>query len=122
MNKSQLTVLAAAIALAGCASTPRMGNVVPLAGGAYQVLGKGYTSEQALESALYSAETTCKARQRRHVITNQSTQYKGMVSEGANRAMNQAATVAAAVTKNWVPTLSSEDDYQITVGFTCESA
>lgn len=120
MKKTLLTV-STILALAGCASTPEMGNVIPQAGGIYQVAGLAESNEIALKSALYSAETTCKAQRKRHVVTGKQTKYKGTVSEDTNRSVNSAAQVLANVTGKWVPTLSNDDDYQITLTFTCEA-
>lgn len=119
--KITLLLSASILALAGCASAPKMGNVIPQAGGVYQVAGVGESSEVALKSALFSAETTCKAQRKRHVITGQKTQYKGVVSEDTNRTVNAAAQVIANVTGSWVPSLSNDDDYQLTLTFACEA-
>jgi hypothetical protein len=119
--KKTLAAFLALATLAGCASTPKMGNVMPLEGGIYQVDGLGSTSEIALQSALYSAETTCKDQHKRHVVTGQKTQYKGLVSQDTNRAIDSAAQVVANITGSWVPTLSNDDDHRITLTFKCEA-
>jgi hypothetical protein len=118
----KITLIAAIVlALTGCASSPQLGNVIPQAGGVYQVAGAGSTSDIAMKSALYTAETTCKPLRKRHIVTGQKTLYKGTVSEDTNRTVNNAAQVLATVTGRWVPTLSSDDDYQITLTFMCEA-
>jgi hypothetical protein len=98
-----------------------MGNIIPQAGGVYQVVTTGPSKDEALKSALFSAESTCKERKMRHIIASQQSAYKGMVSEDTNKTMNKAAGIISAVTGSWVPTISNDDDYQMTMGFTCES-
>lgn len=106
--------------LSGCAVSPKMGNIIPQAGGKYQVITNGASRDEALKSALFSAESTCKERDMRHIISAQSTNYKGMVSEDANKTMDRAASIVAAVTGTWIPTLSDDEDYQMTLDFSCE--
>lgn len=121
MYKNLIIAAALATLLAGCAAPTKMGNIIPQAGGKYQVVTSGESKDEALKSALFSAESTCKERKMRHIVTSQKTSYQGMVSEDANRTMDKAAGVVAALSGAWVPTLSNDDDYQITIGFACES-
>jgi hypothetical protein len=120
VRKISFAVVAVTAILSGCASSPKMGNVIPQSGGKYEVVTTGPSNDEALQSGLFSAETTCKERKMRHVISSQSTAYKGMVSEDSNKTMDKAAQILTAVTGAWIPTLSSDDDYQVKLGFTCE--
>jgi hypothetical protein len=108
-------------AVSGCASAPDIGNVIPMEGGIYQGDGMGASSESAMKSALYTAEATCKQQRKRHVIVSQKTQYKGVVSQETNRAIDGAAQALANLTGKWTPSLSNDDDYQISLTFKCES-
>ena len=90
---------------AGCASTPPLGNVIPKAGGNYQVIASGSTKQEALASVLYTAESTCSARKMRHIVSGEQTKYKGLVSEETNTTMNKAQELIAATTGAWLPTL-----------------
>jgi hypothetical protein len=121
MKKSIIAVLAIA-ALVGCASNPPRPNVIPLAGGTYQAIGFGPTEDYALNASLRSAAKTCKDSKKRHIVTNLHTAYKGLVSEDTNRTLNKAVEVAEAFTMKSVPTLSSKDDYRVTLSFSCEAA
>lgn len=105
---------------AGCASTPPLGNVIPKAGGSYQVISTGSTKQEALASALHTAESTCNARKMRHIVSGEQTKYKGVVSEETNTTLNKAQELIAATTGAWLPTLSGSDDYQMTMTFSCE--
>lgn len=116
-----LYIVAAAVIVAGCSSTPQMGNVIPGEGGVYQVIAKGESSDVALSSALHTAKTTCEQRSMRFVVLDQQAEYKGMVSEGANKALNQVSAIVAATTFQYVPTLSTEDDYRMAMRFKCEA-
>lgn len=108
-----------ALALAGCASTPRLGNVIPEAGGHYQAIGLGGSSEAAVSSALYTAQMTCQPQHMHHVVTGQQMQYKEALSEGASRAISSVSQAVSSLAHAWGPTMSREDDYQITLSFTC---
>lgn len=121
MRKMLLAIVAASAILSGCASTPTMGNVIPMAGGKYEVSSMGASQDEAMKSALYTAQTVCNERKMRHVIESKTTAYKGMVSEEANRTMNVAAGFLAMATKSYIPTLSGDDDYHVKLGFYCES-
>lgn len=78
MSHKYHVVLAAAL-VAGCASTPKMGNVIPGESGIYQVVTTGEDSDEALSSALFSAKTTCEQRHMRFVVIDQKQEYKGLV-------------------------------------------
>lgn len=104
-------ILAAAIvtAVTGCA-THKMGSVVPQPGGIYQAIGNGYTNGESLNMALYSAETTCKNSQKRHVVKDQKTAYKGVFSENTNQLVERVTSI-----------FSSKNDYTTYLDFTCEA-
>lgn len=121
MRKMLLAIVAASAIFSGCASSPTMGNVIPLTGGNYEVASMGASQDEALKSALFTAESVCKERKMRHVIASKSTAYKGMVSEDANRAMDKASGFLMLATGAYIPTLSGDDDYQVKLGFYCES-
>ncbi|MDO9144635.1 hypothetical protein [Rhodoferax sp.] len=121
MHKFLVVCLAGVAVLSGCAASPKMGNIIPQSGGKYQVITSGPSRDEALKSALFSAESTCKERNMRHIVSAQSTSYKGVVSEDANKTMDRAASLVAAVTGTWIPTLSDDEDYQMTLGFSCEN-
>lgn len=120
MRKISFALVAVAVIFSGCASSPKMGNVIPQSGGKYEVMTTGESNDEAMKSALFSAESTCKQRNMRHVISSQSSAYKGMVSENANKTMDKAAEIVVMATGAWIPTLSSDDDYQVKLGFSCE--
>ncbi|MFZ3220912.1 MAG: hypothetical protein WA174_12810, partial [Rhodoferax sp.] len=108
MSKKMGLAFAVLAVVAGCATAQE--SVVPLPGGKYEVTSPGETKNEALKASLAAAESTCKARQMRHVVLAQSDSYKGMVSEGANKKIDAAAQVLAVVSNSWIPTLSGDDD------------
>lgn len=120
MRKISIAIVAASAIFSGCASSPTMGNVIPQAGGKYEVVTVGASDDEAMKSALFSAESTCKERKMRHVVASRKTAYKGMVSEDANKTMDKAAEVLMLATGALIPTLSGDDDYRVTLGFSCE--
>lgn len=107
-----------ALALAGCAST-KPANVVPQANGVYKVTGIAATENDALQSALKTAEATCEKRNLRHVVSDQITMYKGVVSQDTNKTVNKAQELAV-YAGLWIPTLSGDSDYEVALTFTCE--
>jgi hypothetical protein len=119
--KKIFAFIAILASVTGCASTPDIGNVIPMEGGIYQGEGQGSSSESAMKSALYTAEATCKAQGKRHVVVSQKAQYKGVVSQETNRAIDGAAQALANITGKWTPSLSNDDDHQISLTFKCES-
>lgn len=119
--KNILAFIVTLASVAGCASTPDIGNVIPMEGGIYQGDGTGASSDSAMKSALYTAEATCKEQRKRHVIVSQKTQYKGLVSKETNRTIDSAAQALANMTGRLIPTMSNDDDYQISLTFKCES-
>lgn len=118
--KTIAITITALIALSGC-TTPQLGTVIPMEGGVYQVDGLSSNKDEALKSALYTAEKTCSAQRKRHIVTGQKTQYKGVVSQDTNRAIDNFAQVVANSTGKWVPTLSNDDDYRVTLSFKCDA-
>ena len=119
--KKTIYLATLALALAGCASNPPLGNVVPQPGGVYQATGIGESNDAAMASALYTADTTCKPLKKHHVVTGQQTEYKGIVSESTNKTVNAAAEAINGLTGAVLPTLSTDDDYRVTLTFTCEA-
>lgn len=103
--------------LTACAATTA--NIVPMAGGAYKTTGFGESENEAQGAALTAAASTCSKASKRHVISNQETKYKGTVSEQTNRALNKAGDLAS-FAGVWIPGLGGDDDYQVTLTFSCE--
>ncbi|MGZ8262162.1 MAG: hypothetical protein ACXW11_07220 [Methylotenera sp.] len=120
MSRSLFIVPIAVAILSGCASTPKMGNVIPAENDLYQVVSIGKSEDIALASALYSAETTCKQRRLRHIVLNHKTEYKGVIAEGANQTIDKALEIILRETGKEAPTLSGENDYRTTMQFRCE--
>lgn len=119
MNIKYLAPIALAVILAGCA-TSKPANVVPMAGGTYKTTGISESEDDALKVALASAESTCGKRNMRHVVSNQETKYKGVVSEQTNRNLNKASELAS-LAGVYIPGLGGDDDYQVTLTFACEA-
>ena len=103
----------------GCA-THRMGNVIPAENNAYQVISIGKTEDSALASALYSAETTCKQRQLRHIVLSHKTEYKGIISAEAGEAIGKVLDIILSETGSKTPDVSGDNDYRTTMQFKCE--
>lgn len=110
----------AGAALAACTTVPEMGNVIPGENGLYRVIATGESEKIALQSALHSAEATCKGRGQRHIVIDQRTEYRGIVSETTMQAIEQAQRVFSAGTGQSLPRLAGEEDYRITLQFRCE--
>ncbi len=114
-----ITCMVAAI-LSGCA-THRMGNVIPAENNLYQVISVEKTEDAALASALYSAETTCKQRQLRHIVLSHKTEYKGIISAEAGETIEKVLEIILSETGKKAPDVSGDNDYRTTMQFKCES-
>lgn len=108
-----------ALLLASCATEMPIANVVPKPNNLYDVQTSAATQDDAMQYALYSAAVTCRERNMRHVVTKQKTQYKGAVSENLNKSINRFAALASTTRRN-VPTLSTDEDYVVSLEFTCQ--
>jgi hypothetical protein len=60
-------------------------------------------------------------RKMRHVVSSQTMTYRGVVSEGSNKTMDKTAEILTAVTGAWIPTLSSDYDFQVKLEFFANS-
>jgi hypothetical protein len=108
-----LTIASAALLFAGCAG-PQMGTVIPRPDNVYEAIGNGKTSQESLESALFTAGETCKARQLRHIVTTEKTQYKGtMISERTNAVLSSPWLLGSS--------FASDTDYPTALAFKCEA-
>jgi|SRR5450830_1339026 len=117
MNMKYLAPITLALLVTACASS-KPANVVPLAGGTFRTTGFGESENEAQSAALKVAESTCSKSNKRHVISAEQTKYKGVVSESTNRALNKAGDLASYVGA-WVPGLGGDDDYEVTLMFSC---
>ena len=117
--RSCCAVLAFAAALAGCA-TPRTGTVIPREGGLYQVIATGQTEQRAMESALHSAESTCRGRGMRHIVLEHRAEYKGIGTESAAQAIEKVRRVLQGSTGQRAPEIAGEEDYRVSMQFRCE--
>lgn len=117
MKLHHLSALSLAVMLTACAST-QPANVLPLAGGQYRTTGIAETERDAQAAAIKAADSTCSKQSKRAEVSNIETKYKGVVSEVTNRNINKAGELAAAVGV-WMPGLSGDDDYEVTLTFAC---
>ncbi|WP_237772487.1 hypothetical protein [Herbaspirillum robiniae] len=117
MKIKLLSSITLALILTACAST-KPANVMPMAGGQYRTTGFGEAENDAQGAALKAATATCDKAGKRLEVTSSQTKYKGVVSESTNRNLNAANTLAGYV-GGFVPTLSDDNDYEVTLQFTC---
>jgi cytochrome oxidase Cu insertion factor (SCO1/SenC/PrrC family) len=119
MKKLALIIAAAAL-VSACGTTKPRGTVIPQADNTYQTIAPGGSENAALKAALASAEWECKERNMRHIVLDKQTEYKGVVSQESNKMIDTAAGIFAAASGRFVPTLSGNDDYQVTLKFSCQ--
>jgi glycine/D-amino acid oxidase-like deaminating enzyme len=91
---------------------------MPMAGGQYRTTGFGEDENAAQGAALKAAQAACDKQSRRLEVVSTQTKYKGVVSESTNQNI-AAANKIAAYAGAWVPTLSDDNDYEVTLQFTC---
>ncbi len=119
MKPTYVAAITLAVLLTACAST-KPANVVPLAAGAFRTTGFGESENEAQAAALKVAASTCSKASKRHVITAEQTKYKGVVSEATNRNLNKVGELAS-YAGAWIPGLGGDDDYEVTLTFSCEA-
>jgi hypothetical protein len=115
MNK--LLIMLTVSALAGCATNDA--QIVPQPNGIYQSIATGASKEDVRISTLKAAEDTCNKRNLRHIVTNEATSYKGLVSEDAGRMIEMAVSILS--TTGFLPGTKSDKDYEMTLTFYCEA-
>lgn len=91
---------------------------MPMAGGQYRTTGFGEAENDAQGAALKAATATCEKAGKRLEVTSSQTKYKGVVSESTNQNI-AAANKLAAYAGAWIPTLSDDNDYEVTLLFSC---
>ena len=113
----------AALALAGCASTPTNSLALKKADNSYEVTGIGKTNLIAKNNAISAANKTCGARQT-PVLINENTEYqgalKGVVNEQTGKMIGAAADILGGITGTKT-SISGDADYQTTLNFMCQS-
>jgi hypothetical protein len=120
MRQSLYIAFITVVVLSAC-TTHKMGNVIPAENNLYQVISVEKTEEAALASALYSAETTCKQRQLRHIVLSHKTEYKGIVSAEAGETIEKVLEIILSETGKKAPDVSGANDYRTTLPFKCAS-
>jgi hypothetical protein len=107
----------APIFLSACAAP--LGTVIPLENGLYIAQGVGPVRDYAVEHALYTADSTCKGQNKRHVVIGQKVEYRGTVSEGTAKFLNDLSQNVANTTGKYMPTMTNADDYKVSLQFKC---
>jgi len=113
-------LLLGAALCAGCASTPRLGRVLPDSGPVMKAVSEAATREEAEQSAGYTAESACRERRREYVFLDLRTQYQGLVAEETRRTLEQMSEVAENNGVGALPSLVTDSDYRSIVRFKCE--
>lgn len=116
LNRKTLLAFATCLIAVGCASTPP-GKVIPMEGGQNEVIATGKSEQIALDSALKTAKAHC--AQHRYVVLDRQTSYRGLVTPETNQAIETAQKVVAMTAGEWFPTLSSDEDYLVTLKIRC---
>lgn len=104
--------------LSACASNPTA-LVIPRENNQFETIGMGKTRVIALGHAMQSATAACKNGSRPIVVNDQS-QYRGVVNEQTGRIVDQVGGIIGAITGNSTPSISRDDDYEVTVRFYCQ--
>lgn len=117
MKIKLLSSLALALILTACASS-KPANVMPMAGGQFRTTGFGEDENAAQGAAIKAAQAACDKQSRRLEVVSTQTKYKGVVSEETNKNLATAGKLASYVGA-WVPTLTDDNDYEVTLQFTC---
>jgi hypothetical protein len=120
--KNRLIVATILILLtAGCSST-RTTSVMPRQDNVYQISATSDDKNDALDATLKQAKKTCKAKDMHYVVVDEQSKYQGVLSENTAKNINKAASIAEVFyfPLMFIPSLTSDDDYEVTVLFKCE--
>ncbi|OUY07451.1 hypothetical protein [Acinetobacter populi] len=118
--KPLITVMSvcAVIGLTACATQPTSSLAIQRENNQYQVTGIGKNKITAQNNAVKAAQNTCK-RGTTPVVSNESTQYNGVVDESTGKIINQAGSIAGVFLGKDV-NLSQDTDYNVTLDFYCK--
>ncbi|MBQ0721005.1 MAG: hypothetical protein KBT88_03470 [Gammaproteobacteria bacterium] len=112
--KKPTVILAASLALAGCAQT---GTIIPATTGS-QAIGKGYSDTDSIAQAVSTAVKHCGKFGKSPTVSSRETKYKGMLSE-QNRKTADTVQAIATYAGAWLPTPNGDEDYTTTITFDC---
>lgn len=115
---SSCFAVAAIILATGCATQPTASLAIQKDNNQYQVTGMGKDKISAQNNAVKAAQQTCK-RGTAPIVTNQSTQYNGIVDEQTGKIIHQAGSIAGIFLGKDV-NIQQDTDYNITLDFYCK--
>ncbi len=114
---SLTATLVAALALSACQSTPSS-PVIQRANSIYETTGIADTKVKAQQSAIDSAQKTCRSKQ--VIIVDDNVKYNGILNERTGRMVGQVGAVVGSIFGTGTPDLSRSDDYEYTINFRCQ--
>ncbi|KGT48071.1 hypothetical protein [Acinetobacter sp. HR7] len=115
--------LATALALTACSSNPTNTTAIQKENNQFEVTGLGKTQVIAKNNAVNAASKTCGSRATPIIVDEQST-YDGALKGVVDEQTGQMIQAAAKVLGNIAGTgnnINSDDDYQTTLTFRCQS-
>ncbi|WP_347453865.1 hypothetical protein [Acinetobacter thermotolerans] len=115
--------LATALALTACSSNPTNTTAIQKENNQFEVTGLGKTQVIAKNNAVNAASKTCGSRATPIIVDEQST-YDGALKGVVDEQTGQMIQAAAKVLSNIAGTgnnINSDDDYQTTLTFRCQS-
>lgn len=113
----RIAVVAAALGLAACASPRPPAVIVPYDDGRYTASAAGATEREALQSAVDGARAECAHASKALAVKRSSTKFKGVLTPELSKTVKEIHRVIDAAAP--VPDLSSDEDYEVTVEFSC---
>ena len=119
MLKPLMGLALAGFVLSGCATTPNATTAIQRENNQFDVTGLGKTRVLAMNNAVSVANKTCKSSSA--VIMNEQVKYNGIVDEKTGRMIDQAAGVFGVLTGTKTAQVSRDDDYEVTLRFSCKA-
>lgn len=114
-----LAALVPSLLLAACATTPSS-LVIPRENSQYDTVGVGKTRLVAMNQAIKSANSTCQSQRGQMVVVSDKTRYNGVVDEQTGRIIERVGSAVGAIAGIASPSMSRDDDYEVTVTFRCQ--
>jgi hypothetical protein len=119
MTLRPLATLSTLALLTACASTPTS-LVIPRENSQYDTVGIGKTRIIAMNQAMQSANSTCHAQRGQAIVISDKTRYNGVVDEQTGRIIERVGSAVGAIAGIVSPSISRDDDYEVTVTFRCQ--
>lgn len=108
------------LALASLTACTTLGTVTPRPNNQADIIGQGASEQDAIKQANATAKKHCDSKKQSYAVIESKTAYKGLLSERNSKVVDTVSNIAQIISKDYIPTLKSDDDYTVTMTVKCE--